>query len=149
VFNLGLSDLTAGRALAATGAPTSWRFLLRQDDRVVASAEALADQAGGARFSQFNRGPFVASTEAAVGLADGLAETRERPYELRLLHVPALYTMALWLHGDGDDDLLIPLSPSPVGIEADRAYPADELLAILADRAAQIPQMEPGDTRGG
>lgn len=148
VFNLGLSDLTAGRALASAQS-TGWRFLLRQGDQIVASAETVANTAGGAQFSHFNSGPFVESTATAIATAAGLAQTKDMQYEQRLLHIPALYTMALWLHSNGDNDLLIPLAPTPDGIEPNRAYPAEELLGILSDKARQIPQMEPGDRRGG
>ncbi|MGH9178868.1 MAG: hypothetical protein ACRD0N_09995 [Acidimicrobiales bacterium] len=150
VFNLGLSDLTSARggglgAMRATG----WRYLLRQADQVVASAETVVPQAGGAQFSHFNQGPFVASTAEALATAERLPEMREGSFEMRLLHVPALYTMALWLHGDGDDDILIPLAPAPPDVEPNRPYPAAELLELLAERAAGIPQMGPDDTRGG
>lgn len=148
VFNLGLDDLaSAAGALGSTRA-TGWRYLLRQDGRVVASAETVTGPGGGAQFSHFNSGPFVASTASAIEVAEGLDQTRDAAYELRLLHVPALYTMALWLHGAGDDDVLIPLAPAADGVEADRAYPAGELLAILADKAGRAPRFEPGDTRG-
>lgn len=149
VFNMGLSDLRTRRARLASTQSSGWRYLLRQDDQLVASAETVADQGGGERFSHFNQGPFVASTAAALEAAEGLDETRDRSYEMRLLHVPALYAMALWLHGEGDDDILIPLAPAPQGIEPNRPYPADELLDILAEKASQIPEMGPDDTRGG
>ena len=148
VFNLGLSDLTGGGGLGGIRA-TGWRYLLRQADQVVASAETVADHGGGAEFSHFNRGPFVESTAAALETAESLPETRDGSFEFRLLHVPALYTMALWLHGDGDNDILIPLAPAPPDVEPNRPYPAGQLLELLATRAADIPQMGPDDTRGG
>lgn len=153
VFNLGLDQLTsaggasAGTALAATQ-PTGWRYLLCQADQVVASAETFTDAAGGSQFSNFNQGPFVASTATALQVAEALPATTDGSYELRLLHVPALYTMAVWLHGDGDNDIFIPLDASP-DIEPNRPYPAAEFLGIMAEKASQIPQMEPDDTRGG
>lgn len=149
VFHLGLDALMAGAPALSSTRSTGWRYLLSQDDEVVASAETVADAAGGARFSHFNSGPFVASTSAALAAAEGLSEVEDGSFDLRLLHVPALHAMALWLHGDGDNDLLIPLAPSPAGVEANRAYPASELLGILAGQAGEIPRMEPGDTRGG
>lgn len=149
VHTLGLSDLVApGRRLAAARL-TGWRYLLRRDDRVVAAAETVADPGGQARFSHVNDGPFVASTAAALDLAEQLPETQSASFEALLLHIPALYTMALWLHADGGNDLLIPLDPAPAGIEVNRAYPADELLDLLAERGRQIPQLAPDDTRGG
>jgi hypothetical protein len=149
VFNLGLSELRGRAGALRSTRSTGWRYLLRQEDQLVASAETVAEQGGGARFSHFNQGPFVASTAAALDVAESLDQTQDGEYEVRLLHVPALYTMALWLHGEGDADILIPLAPTPQGIEANRAYPADELLAVLAEKARSIPEMGPDDTRGG
>ena len=148
VFHVGLSDLTRDDALASAR-PTGWRFLLRQGAQVVASAETVTDRDGSERFALVNSGPYVASTVAALERAEGLPETRDRSYEPRLLQVPALHVTALWLHSDRDNDLVVPLAPAPAGIETNRAYDAAEFLRILADRAAQIPQLEPEDTRGG
>jgi hypothetical protein len=149
VFNLGLDDLRAGGRALASSQGGGWRYLLEQDAEVVASAETVAGPGGGTQFSHFNSGPFVAGTTAALAVAEGLPQTTAGSFELRLLHVPALYTMALWLHGKGDDDLLVPLAPTQDGIEANRAYPAAELLDILAERARQVPALAPDDTRGG
>jgi hypothetical protein len=148
VYNLGLSDLTSPTALGSAQL-TGWRYLLRQNDQIVASAATLTSKTGAEQFSAFNQGPFVASTAAALETAESLPATKNRTYELRLLHVPALHTMALWLHDPASNDLLIPLAPSPKDITANHAYSVDELLGILADRANQIPHMEPDDTRGG
>jgi hypothetical protein len=148
VFSLGLSDLAAALGLDAARL-TGWRYLLRQGDRVVASVETVTSRADTHVFSQFNTGPFVASTAAALATAEALPAARDRSYELRLLHVPALHTMALWLHRNEKDDLLIPLNPAPGGIEPNRAYPADEVLRILVDKASQVPTQDPGDRRGG
>ncbi len=153
VFNMGLDQLTATRSAPPAGAlaastPSGWRYLLSQSDEVVASAETFTDAAGSSQVASFNQGPFVAATAAALEVAEALPETKDGSYELRLLHVPALYTMAVWLHGDGDNDIFIPLDPSP-DIEPNRPYPAAEFFGIMTEKAAQIPQMDPDDTRGG
>jgi hypothetical protein len=36
--------------------------------------------------------------------------------------------MALWLHSDGNNDLLIPLAPSPEGIETNRIDCGEDLV---------------------
>jgi hypothetical protein len=113
VFNIGLSDLKANRALEASD-PSGWRYLLHEGDKAVASAETVV-LGGNEQFSHFNRGPFVASTESALKLAEGLPQLKDHEYEPRVF----------------------------------RAYPADELLQILSERASQIPEMGPDDTRGG
>jgi len=143
VFTLGLNDLR-GEPSIASSRGTGWRYLLRQAGRVVASAET-----SGGQFSQFNSGPFVAGTEAALNAAEAVPQVHDVSYELRLLHVPALYTMALWLHNGSDGDLLVPLEPAPPGVEANHPYSAEELLSILAERARNIPDLTPDDARGG
>ena len=59
-------------------------------------------------------------------------------YEVRMLRVPALYVVALWLKDlDGDDDLIVPLVPAPAFLEAGRAYREAEFLDTLeAPRAS-------------
>ena len=55
--------------------------------------------------------------------------------QLRLLRIPALYMMALWLHAPATD-LLVPLAPSPIGKEG-TPVPVPELFADLAELAQQ------------
>ncbi|MGH3927490.1 MAG: triple tyrosine motif-containing protein, partial [Pseudonocardiaceae bacterium] len=57
-------------------------------------------------------------------------------YEVRLLRIPALYFVALWLKDEkGRDDILIPLDPAPAPFEPGRSYRPDEVLAELAASA--------------
>jgi hypothetical protein len=69
-----------------------------------------------------------------------------------VLHVPALYVLALWLHGRGrgsGNDELIPIAPTPPAIEAGRVYPAAALLRLLRERARRMPPPGEEETRGG
>ncbi|GAA2461080.1 hypothetical protein [Streptomyces macrosporus] len=118
---------------------TGWRFLLRDGHGVVGAAEAMLT-ADGWTFSHFSAGPFVASTETALARAETLPTT----YQPRLLSVPELYMLTLWLHGDTEadaaggspapDDLLVPLAPAPPGIAAHRPHRVDGLLPLLTRR---------------
>ena len=74
---------------------TGWRFLIRGGDRAVAAAETMLTPDGWA-FSHFFEGPYIASTERALRQAEALTQ----PYQPRLLSVPGLYMLTLWLHGD-------------------------------------------------
>lgn len=121
-----------------------WRFLIRCGDRAVAAADTMLTPDGWA-FSHFFEGPYVASTERALQQAESL----QQPYQARLLSVPGLYMLTLWLHGDcsGDGteghpaatDLLVPLAPAPPGIPAHRPFPVPELLPVLTHRATPLP----------
>ncbi|NLU69951.1 hypothetical protein [Streptomyces sp. HNM0574] len=123
---------------------TGWRFLLREADAppgspAVGSAEAMLTADGWA-FSDFREGPYVTSTERALHQA----ETLSGVHQPRLLCVPGLYMLTLWLHQDVaadpaegspvPGDLLIPLAPAPPGIAAHRPHELDALLPLLTRR---------------
>ncbi|MET9395603.1 hypothetical protein ABZY20_35190 [Streptomyces sp. NPDC006624] len=118
-----------------------WRFLIRSGERAVAAAETMLTPDGWA-FSHFFEGPYITSTERALRLA----ETMPQPYQPRLLSVPGLYMLTLWLHEDcaadgaaghpAATDLLVPLAPAPPGIAAHRPHRVAELLPVLTHRAS-------------
>ncbi|MCW7947104.1 hypothetical protein AAW14_35415 [Streptomyces hygroscopicus] len=121
-----------------------WRFLIRCGDRAVAAADTMLTPDGWA-FSRFFEGPYVAATERAVLQAETLAQ----PYQARLLSVPELYMLTLWLHGDttadgatghpAAADLLVPLAPAPPGIAAHRPHRVADLLPVLTLRVTRAP----------
>ncbi|MEV0373565.1 hypothetical protein AB0I10_27760 [Streptomyces sp. NPDC050636] len=121
-----------------------WRFQVRGGDRAVATAEARLT-ADGWTFSHFCGGPYVAATERALQQAESLTE----PSQPRLLSVPELYMLTLWLHhdidSDGSDgipaagDLLVPLAPAPPGIAAHRPQRVADLLPRLTLRLTPAP----------
>ncbi|MDT0440028.1 MULTISPECIES: hypothetical protein [Streptomyces] len=133
---------------APAGTPATrlagWRFLIRCGERSVAAAETRLTPDGYA-FSHFFEGPYIASTELALRQAEAL----QQPYQPRLLSVPRLYMLTLWLHGDcaadgttghpAATDLLVPLAPAPPGIAAHRPHRAEELLPRLSHRATPAP----------
>jgi hypothetical protein len=146
VYFLGLDDLRAGRGVDAAR-PIGWRYLVEADnvDQPLALAETVAQADGTHAFAHLNYGPFVAGTAAALHAAGQLAGVDA---DIRLLHIPALYFVALWLHQDGGDAVLIPVAPAPEGIAANRSYSASQLLALLTARARQLPDMSRDDNRG-
>ncbi|MGW0827150.1 hypothetical protein [Streptomyces sp. NPDC002845] len=121
-----------------------WRFLIRCGDRAVAAAETRLTPDGWA-FSHFFEGPYVAATELALRQA----ESMKQPYQARLLSVPELYMLTLWLHGDctadgatghpAATDLLVPLAPAPPGIAAHRPHRVADLLPVLTHRVTPAP----------
>ncbi|MET8013605.1 hypothetical protein ABZU86_17275 [Streptomyces sp. NPDC005271] len=123
---------------------TGWRFMIRDGDRTVAAAEAMLTADGWA-FSHFSEGPYVASAELALRQAESLPSA----YQPRLLSIPELYMVTLWLHGDtaadaaegalGAGDMLVPLAPAPPGIAAHRAHRATDLLPLLTLRLTAAP----------
>ncbi|GAB7035039.1 hypothetical protein AB0G35_35200 [Streptomyces sp. NPDC021749] len=121
-----------------------WQFLVRGGERAVATAEAVLT-ADGWTFGRFCGGPYVASTERALAQSEALTA----PYQPRLLSVPELYMLTLWLHDDlssdgtgglpAAGDLLVPLAPAPPGIAAHRPHRVADLLPRLTLRLASAP----------
>jgi hypothetical protein len=136
VHNLRLADLEKPGRLA--DAPmTAWRYLVEEGDAAVASAEVSVDRRGAVRgFDHLNEGPFVQATAAAQAAAAKLPQVRDGRVEARVVRIPALYVMALWLKDlDGDDDVVIPMAPAPEYLEANRPYTEGEFLKALAGPA--------------
>jgi hypothetical protein len=127
---LTLQELADGRGTDAAE-HVAWRFLLQDGQRTVAAVEVPV---GGGE-PAVNEGPFVRATASALSKLEQLPDVERGDYELRLLRVVALYLVAVWLHGDGSNDLIVPIGEAPAGLEADRPYRADELLGELAEPA--------------
>lgn len=137
-----LDEITPAGASATRLA--GWRFLIRSEERAVAAAETRLTPDGWV-FSHFFEGPYLASTELALRQAEAM----QQPYQPRLLSVPRLYMLTLWLHGDcaadgatghpAATDLLVPLAPAPPGIAAHRPHRVAELLPVLTHRATPAP----------
>ena len=151
VFTLSLADLAAGRGLEAAK-PTGWRYLVQEGDNTIAAADAVpAGPGSGYVFSALNEGRFVTSTAGAIQAAQAIPEVSQGEFELRLLQVPALHAMALWLHDlqESANDLLVPLEPSPVETPAGQPVPAAVLLGELASKAPPAAATGPSDITGG
>ena len=123
---------------------TGWRFLIRSAERAVAAADTMLTADGWA-FSRFFEGPYVPATERALRQAEALSAS----YQPRLLSVPELYMLTLWLHEDTEADasegspapadLLVPLAPAPPGIASHLPHRVSELLPMIGLRLAPKP----------
>ncbi|MFJ4966937.1 hypothetical protein EES43_03195 [Streptomyces sp. ADI96-02] len=137
-------DRIAGDGTTPLTHLAAWRFLIRSEGRAIAAADTMRTPDGWA-FSHFFEGPYLASTELALGQAEASATS----YQARLLSIPELYMLTLWLHGDtGADasggvlapaDVLVPLAPAPPGIAAHRPHRVADLLPVMTLRVSPGP----------
>ncbi|MFF5210524.1 hypothetical protein [Streptosporangium sp. NPDC000396] len=132
VFTIGLDAIESGAGLDAAR-PVGWRYLITASGNVIASAEITQAPDGTPQPAQFTEGVFVGATATAVQAARALPQLEKAAFELRLLRIPSLYLMALWLHSPATD-LLVPLAPSPIGREGQIVPPA-QLFGDLARQA--------------
>lgn len=132
VFALSLEDLTSGRGLDAA-VQVGWRYLVSRDDRTLAAVETPMTEVEPEL--QLNEGPFVGGTVETIRLVEDLDEVKQRDFELRLLKVVALYTVALWLQGD--DDILVPMAQCHPALESGGRYSGVEFVERLREPAQQ------------
>jgi hypothetical protein len=131
VYVLGLDAILNGDGLKAAR-QAGWRYLLADEDRIVASAELEGDHG---EHPLLNSGPFVASTAAAIDSLEEQPEVIRGEYELRLLKVPALYVVAAWLAGSLP--FVAPLAPAPHFLQAGKLYTEREFISTLVAPARE------------
>jgi hypothetical protein len=135
MYNLGLADIKGANPVAKAKL-TAWRYLVVENNSVIAAAEAVQKTPSAKPlFSNTNEGPFVDSMAKAIEDAEQVPEVQAGQFELSVLRVPALYLIALWLKSSGSKskgDIFIPLDPAPPGMKAgERMSSADFTAALL------------------
>ena len=147
VYFVPLDALAQGKLLQAAK-QTSWRYLLVQNGAAVAEAELSAGsrraKGGKSRtleFASLTHGPFAGATVDALAAAERLPQVARQEYELRLLKIPAVYFVALWLHA-ANDDILIPMGQPPGGLKRNEPYTEAAVVAALRDSAAQASRFD-------
>jgi len=142
VYNLGADAIAAGKGLAAAQA-TGWLSTLTSNGEVRGTIELVPQRpsrktegsSDRLRFGGFTTGPLQRSLAASIADAEKAAgRSRVR---VAVLRVPALYLLALWLHGD-DGDQLIPVPPCPQTLKPGERYAAERALATLVEAARSV-----------
>jgi len=137
IYFVGLEDIAAGRVLSAARF-VGWRYIILSRDDPRAAAELSVDDSGGnLEFSQVNQGPYVGSTIEGFSFAEGLDEVQTNDYEVRLIKIPALYIIGLWLHGQAGEDLIIPLPPTRPELHPLTTYSEEDFKAAIQGAAAR------------
>ncbi|MCW3994879.1 MAG: hypothetical protein NWE98_01860 [Candidatus Bathyarchaeota archaeon] len=149
VYNVGLKDL-AEKGDLSTADQKSWRYLIKQEEKVVASADAIVGPDRKAVFSHINEGPLVNGVASAIQVANADEQVMRGQFEVRLLNIPALYFAALWLVDETKkNDLIIPLEPAPAPFVANKVITLKELLATLQRQAKATLTAQQNETLGG
>jgi hypothetical protein len=121
VYTLGLSDLAGGSHLTAA-VPSGTGILLTDGNSVVGSIRMSATVGAPPTFQGLSHeGPLVQGIADAVHTAESAQAGKSATYEIRVLQIPALCLLALWLHGVADN-LFVPISPAPKPLLASQVY---------------------------
>ena len=135
VYHIGLADLVKNCDHEAA-TQTGWRYLLKHEDEVVASAETVMGPDQKPVFAQVNEGPLVKGTVSAIQVASAHKDLKNSKYEVRILMIPALYTAALWLVDiTGGHDMAVPIAPAPSPLEPDKPITIEKFFEVLRNAA--------------
>ena len=139
VFTVGLEELLeesreGGAEERISGTPT-WRYTRFGVGGEPEVLELGAPAAGAPVAAGDDR--FSPAIREALAVADQDPRVRDHDYEARLLRVPALSLLALWLHSGSSLDLFVPVGRPAPGIERNRLYEDEEFMAAVRSAAEQ------------
>lgn len=139
-YYVGAAELASGRLLSAAKS-SSWRYILIHGTNAVGVAEvfdAKPETGGALSFGALYQTGFSNETLEALRKAKELPRIKERDYELRFLHVPAINFVAVWFHGKSDD-ILMPLPPTfGRKLSAYQPYSESQITKVLEPEAKEV-----------
>jgi hypothetical protein len=148
VYHLGLKDL-ADKGDVKFASLRSWRYLVKQNEKIVATADAIIGADKKAVFSHTNEGPHVKGAVSGIQAAEFNDEVKKGQYEVRLLMIPAIYVSALWLvDSAGKRDLAVPLEPTALPLVANKVIPLSEFMATV-QKLAKVRAQKTDEALGG
>lgn len=131
VYDLGLRDIADGKDLSAA-VHSTWRCFLEDASAPVAFADMTAS---GNHFAGFTSGPQVIGFRRALESAEGLEAVAKVDYEVRVLRVPGLSILALWLFALSDTNLILPIRPTPEELVPERPYKSSDFFVAIRPSA--------------
>ncbi len=130
IYTLDLQDIIKAQTLSGARL-IGWRYLVGDAHSTPLAAE-VHSHASQHTFAGINEGPFTNQTRITLDMVEKNPLVQSGNYELRVLRIPALFVMALWLKDiSGNNDLIVPMAPTFTGIEAQHTYPVAEFMGLL------------------
>ena len=122
VYQLGLQDVATG-ATIDRARRVATRFVVEGDDKAIAMIETtVPTRAGSLAILGLLGAPGARDLYTAAANVDESRFSRAA-YELRVLHLPALYVSCLWFHASSDD-VLVPYGALPATLSSKAYAPA-------------------------
>jgi hypothetical protein len=150
-YTVGLEDIRK-QDLTSAARFSSWRYLLEKDGTsppaVIATADLAQVRPPAASasasadppwvFAQFNANPVAANTGSAIDAATAAGSGSE----VRILQVPALYTVLVWVLGDSAPSFYVVNDPEQQ-LKPGTPYTEKEVLTVLWDYAQHYQPAKP------
>lgn len=133
-FVLGLDAIVDGRGLSAARLVV-WTHLLPGGGGQTLAADTAA---GTDRFAQLVDGPHASAVQQEIARLQADPAIAQGSYDLALLRVPAMSTVAIWLQDKvGHADLIVPVAPADQALQPGRRYPPADFVAAARPSAVQ------------
>jgi hypothetical protein len=126
--------------IAELAEAVGWRFLTTGAARH--AAIEVSDRGGPA---QIETSPFVEATESALERIEERPQLAHTVFEPRMLRIPDLHMMSVWLVSASGEEHVLPLAPAPERFIAQELYEVRQFL-YAASSAARI-QLEAAQRR--
>jgi hypothetical protein len=139
IFTAGLHALveSEGDVEQVAEVPTSWRYASELGG-VPRAFEFVTEARGeSARATRVGDDRFTPAIRQALAVAQDHPRVRASDFEARLLRVPALKLLAIWLHAAGTEDLFVPVVPTAVDAAPGELYDADDFRSRLREAASR------------
>lgn len=119
------------KGLLGSAQLTGWEYVIFTDNSPQAVVElAVNDEAAnGLSFAALHSRRSAQQLVRTIAAAEKLAQAKNLSYKLRLLRVPELYLLAVWL--SGENDLLLPVPPKTSKLKGRRVFSESALTAAL------------------
>lgn len=139
VFTAGLDAIVEsdGDVERVAEAPTSWRYASDLGGAPRVFELVTEGRAERTRATRVGDDRFTPAIRDALAAADDDLRVRASDFEARLLRVPALKLLAVWLHAVGTDDLFVPVVPTAVDAAPGELYDADNFRSRLRQAASR------------
>lgn len=134
VFYLPAIDLVHQVSLS-NARLVAWRMSYTAGNRAIAAEVDVSVRPDNTEVTALNEGPFASEPDAQL---KALRQARANgTFELRILRIPEVYLMAVWLHAR-EFDLVVPLKPAPAGLLAGQEYSVRGLATALSSAVRQL-----------
>jgi len=131
IFSIGADELDLSHLLQTEA--SGWRYFIIHNNKPLLSAELELSE-GKLTFSNVALGVLNEEIIRLILQAEEFDEVQNTDFELRLLKIPALNAIALWLFNEEKESLIIPILPNESLVEKHK-FSVEDFFAELQPNA--------------
>lgn len=138
LYTVGLTTVTTANPPLNKIPQTGWIYLMDEEMSGIVRMDQAAQKHN---FSSFTKSSLPKAVNKVLVQVNANASVKTGNFEIRLIHLPALYTYALWLKNDTettDDDMIVPVLSDQTNITIAKLYTTIEFFNHLKKNALVV-----------